>query len=189
MPTPDGFIPFAVPGYKDRTQLVDGLQLSARETGAELRTALIERVATVARENLSDRIAWMAAKSVARGIAKRELTKQLEQSAGLGGRILGDVFAVVSERADLRCWQTLPDSWQACRLFVPSGRHTLSLAALGGESRELGCFQLEPGETMLVFARTVGGRLYAHPIGGTRLGNLAPMTDAEAAASAPAQPR
>ena len=45
-----------------------------------------------------------------------------------------------------------------------------SLAAIGGESLELGDFEFERGETMFILARAIGPHLYAHVIGGKRLG-------------------
>jgi hypothetical protein len=174
LPLPDGFFKMAVPSYQKRPQPVPALRLVARDSGETVRTELIEDVAAVASENLEDRLAWMAAKSVARGLLKRELTKELEDEYDLAGRIAGELFLLLSERADLRCWLTLPDSWQACRLFVPPGVHRFALEALGGETRELGTFELDPGETMVVFARTVGPRLYAHPIGGRLVGEVEP---------------
>ena len=169
LPLPEGFFSMAVPDYRVRPQPVSGLSLTLPGSGQGVRTALVEQVSAVAEENLSDRIALITAKSVGRGILKRELTKQLEDQFDIGGRIAGDLFSIVSERADLRAWQTLPDAWHAARIFVPPGTHALELAALGGESRALGSYELEPGETMVVLARTVETRLYAHPIGGRPL--------------------
>ncbi len=169
VPTPDGVIPFAVPTYARRHQWVDGMRLRLA-SGETVRTDVLEDVSDVAEQNLADRLAWMAAKSAARGLLKRELTQKLEAELGLGGRALGEVFAIASERADLRGWQTLPDTWQACRMFVPPGAHRLTLEAVGGARSHLGTFALEEGETMLILARTVQGRLYAHAIGGQPLG-------------------
>ena len=166
LPTPDGIIPFAVPIYEQHPQPVNGLRL-ALGSGETVLTDMLEDVVSVAEQNLNDRIAWMAAKSAARGLVKREITKQMEDEWGTGGRILGDIFAIASEQADQRAWQTLPASWQACRMFVSPGAHVLRLEALGGECVELGSFQLQPGETMMILARTLEGRLYAHAIGGT----------------------
>jgi hypothetical protein len=173
LPTPDGVIPFTVPSYALRPQPVGALRL-ALGTGESVRTDELESVVDVAQENLSDRVAWMAAKSVARGVLKRELTKKLEEEWDVGGRVLGDVFAIVSERADLRAWQTLPAAWHACRLFVPPGTSELTLDALGGGSVHLGAFELEPGETLVILARSVQGRLYAHAIGGRPVAVLDP---------------
>jgi len=166
IPTHDGIIPISASRFAARTQPVSGLRLRALEAGAVVETAVVENVARVAAENLEDRLAWSVAKSVARGLLKRELTKQLDDQFGWEGRLAGDIFAVVSERADLRCWLTLPDTWQAGRLFVPPGVHTLTLEAVGGEEIPVGTFELDPGETMLIFARSLGTRVYAHAIGG-----------------------
>jgi len=166
VPTPDGLFQMAVPGYRTRPQAVEGLRLVELASGVALRTDVIESVSKVARENLEDRLAWIAAKSVARGLLKRELTKQLEHEYDAAGRIVGDLFTFLSERADLRAWLTLPDSFQACRMFVAPGVHGLRLEAIGGEGVDLGTFQLDPGETMIVFARTIGSRVHPSVIGG-----------------------
>lgn len=166
VPTPDGLFQMAVPGYAERLQPVSALRLAESASGQAVRTDLIESVSKVARENLEDRLLWVAAKSVARGLLKRELTKKLEQEYDAAGRVAGDLFAFLTERADLRSWLTLPDSYQACRMFVPPGRHGLTLEAVGGETLNLGTYDLEPGETMIIFARTLGTRLFAHTIGG-----------------------
>jgi hypothetical protein len=166
LPSPDGLIRMAVPGYVERPQPVSALRLCEAQGGTTVRTDVVERVTQIAKENLEDRLLWIGAKSIARGLLKRELTKQLEDEYDWGGRLAGDLFLLFTERADLRAWLTLPDSYQACRMFVPPGTRSLTLEALGGDSVELGSFELEPGETMVVFARTLGPRLYAHVIGG-----------------------
>jgi hypothetical protein len=165
LPTPDGVIPFAVPSYAERPQPVTGLRL-ALASGEGLLTDVLEDVVQVAEENMGDRIAWMAAKSAARGILKRELTKELNDELGVGGQLLGDIFAIATEQADQRAWQTLPASWQACRMFVAPGNHGLSLEAIGGQALDLGTFELAVGETLVILARTLDGRVYAHAIGG-----------------------
>jgi len=104
-----------------------------------------------------------------RTFLKRGLTRKLQKEHAWLGRIAGDVFTFLSEHADLRSWQTLPDTWQAARLFVEPGRHEIALDAIGGENLVLGTFELEPGETLVVLARTLGSRLYAYPIGGLRV--------------------
>lgn len=188
VPTPDGLIPFAMPQYFERPQPVTGLRLVERGTGASVLTDMLESVTDVAIENLSDRLLWITTKSVARGVLKRELTKQLEDEWGGFGRVLGDIFAVASERADLRSWQTLPDAWHACRLFVAPGVHDLVLEAVGGEAHELGAFELEPGETMVILARTVGTHTYAYAIGGRVVQPAGTTTTGAGSPPAPNQP-
>lgn len=174
IPTPDGLFQMAVPGYVERGQPVSTLRLIELASQQSVLTDLVEDVSKVARENLEDRLLWIGAKSAARGLLKRQLTKELEDKYQGAGRIAGDLFTLFTERADRRSWLTLPDSYQACRMFVPPGAHEFRLEAVGGEAVDLGAYELDPGETMLVFARTLGKRLFAHPIGGKRAEAPAP---------------
>jgi len=164
IPTPDGFLSWAVPTFQSRPQRVTDLILDAGPSS--VRTVVIEDVARVGDKNLEDRLAWLAAKSTVRTLIKREMREALRKEHGPLGALAGDLLNVLTERADLRAWRTLPDTWQAARLFVEPGVHELILEAVGGERASLGTFELEAGETMFVLARTLGPRLYAHPIGG-----------------------
>jgi hypothetical protein len=166
IPTGDGLLQWSVPQFVARPQPISALRLETAGGETALRTSVIEDVTTVSRENLADRIAWLAAKSAVRAVLKRELTQQLEDQFDVMGWIAGNLFTLASERADLRSWTTLPDTWQAGRAFVLPGVHELSLTAVGGDTAFLGAFELEPGETMFVLARTAGGRVYAHAVGG-----------------------
>ena len=166
LPTDDGLFQLAVPGYQSRANPVRSLRLVERETGTDVLTDVVEDVSAVAEANLGDRVAWTAAKSTLRGLAKRELTKKLEEEYDVGGRVLGDLFTLLTERADLRSWLTLPATWQAARIWVPAGPQDLVLEAQGGEGLYLGTYGLEPGEALFVIARSVGPRLHAHVLGG-----------------------
>ncbi len=163
----DGLIKVVAPTLQRRGQSVGNLRLVLKDGAGSLRTAVVEEVFDVAEENLNDRIVLVTAKSVARTFAKRELTKQLEDDHGILGRLVGDVFSSATERADLRFWQTLPDTYQAARMFVDPGEHGLELQAGPAGTASLGRFQLEPGETLVILARTVDYQLFANVIGGT----------------------
>jgi hypothetical protein len=178
IPIPDGFLSWAVPGYHDRPQPVPAFELSIAGAEKSIRTMVVEDIGRVATENLDDRIAWLAAKSAVRAVLKRELTKELKNEFGTWGEVIGDIFSVASERADLRCWLTLPNSWQVARAYVTPGRHELALSAIGGGSESLGAFELDKGEVMFIFARSVGTSLYAHPFGGRRVDAAAPAPPA-----------
>jgi hypothetical protein len=169
IPTPDGLLQWSVPDYESRPQPVADLVLDVAGGDRSVRTVVVEDVAAVATENLKDRIVWLAAKSAVRAFLKLELTKELDKQMGGLGTLVGIVFTAVTERADLRSWSTLPSTWQAARMFLPPGRHHLDLTAEGGERVSLGTYDLDPGETMFVFARTIGPRLFAHPVGGKRV--------------------
>jgi uncharacterized protein len=169
LPLPEGTVRWAVPEYVARPQAVTAIGLSVEDAAVGARTVVVEDVTRVAMKNLSDRIAWLAARSGVRAFLKYKLSEQLSDKYGGAGWLAGLAIAVATERADLRSWQTLPDTWQAARLFVPAGRHRLVLEAEGGERVELGEFELEAGETMFVLARTLGPRLFAYAVGGRHL--------------------
>jgi hypothetical protein len=81
-----------------------------------------------------------------------------------------DIFAIATERADLRAWRTLPADWQGARAFLtPEEPVCVAVGVSGGETVELGTFRLTRGETMFVLARSINGRVYAHAIGGERV--------------------
>lgn len=180
-PTPSGLVQLSVPAFVSRPQPVAALELRV-DDGAPLRTSVIESVSTVARENLRDRMAWLAVRTTLRAagklIATDALTDHLRRDHGEGaaalGWLAGSIFTAATERADTRAWVTLPDTWQAARLFVAPGEHELLLEAVGGETVRLGRFRVESGETLIVLARTLGTRLYPHAIGGERLDAPAP---------------
>ena len=166
LPTGSGLYRMAVPRYVTRNQPISELRLVDAGSGIGIRTERVEDVTAVALKNLEDRLAWLAIKSAGRGAAKLALTNYLEEEHGAWGWIGGTLFTLATERADLRAWMTLPDTWQACRLFVPAGTRTFTLEAVGGYALDLGTFQLEPEETMFVIVRTLGPDIYAHVVGG-----------------------
>lgn len=176
LPLAHGVGQISVPEFMGVPQPVSAVELRVSGASAPLRSSSIEDVTLAATENLNDRIGWLTARSLLRGTLKYEATRRLSRQLGDGGNnggalvglIVGSIFTIATERADLRSWQTLPDTWQAARMFVAPGSHELALDAIGGESSRLGTFELAPGETLFIVARTLGTRLYAHAIGGQR---------------------
>jgi hypothetical protein len=181
LPAPQGLLQFSVPVFVARPQAVSALELRV-DGGAALQTSVIENVGAVARENLNDRMAWLAMRSALRGALKYGITAvgsemakdKNNQGTGLAVLAAGVIFTAVTERADTRSWLTVPDSWQAARMFVAPGEHELVLDAVGGESKALGRVRIAPGETVFVLARTLGGALHVHRIGGESLDAPAP---------------
>jgi hypothetical protein len=168
IPTSDGLLQWSIPEFQPRPQPVSGVLLDVTGGDRRIRSVVVEEVGAVAQENLNDRMLWLAGRSAVRAMLKYQLQKQLEDSSDIGF-LAAILFTAVTERADLRAWSTLPDTWQAARVFLPPGTHELSLAADGGESVCLGSFEMVAGETMFVFARTIETRLFAHTVGGRRV--------------------
>ena len=156
---------WAVPSYVRRPQPIAALKLLEVRSGTRVESCLVEDLAAVAQENLDDRIGWLAAKSAVRAFLKRELTQHLAQNDNELGWLIGTLFTVATEQADLRAWQTLPNTWQAAHVFVEPGIHELDLSA-GAANAKLGSYELQAGETLFVFARTLADGLHAYVIGG-----------------------
>ena len=166
IPTGEGILQWSVPSYETRPQPLPNVTLRLDNGGGAVESVVIEDVARVSKENLDDRLAWLIAKSTVRAFLKRELTQQLAKNDNSGlGWLIGTIFTVATEQADLRAWQTLPNTWQAARAFVEPGAHAIDLSA-GSVSAKLGTYELQAGETLFVFARTLDDQLHAYAIGG-----------------------
>jgi hypothetical protein len=184
LPTPAGVVAWAVPNYVARPQPVEALELDLGPGRPRVRTVVIESIAEVAERNLQDRLALLATKSAVRAGSRTVLAKNLRDSDNYGAALAVDLFSLFAERADLRSWLTLPDNWSAAQVFLPAGVHRLTLTALGGDRRELGQFEFEPGETVFVLARTVDRSLFAHVVGGRPLDDRSPAPSAPAPSAA-----
>ncbi len=177
--TPDGSISIALPHYQRQPQPVQHLEMTV--SGVAVRSAELEAVHALAQESLADRIAWMAARNLVRTVAKQQLRKALaDQARSDGGDgaaaavgLLGDILSIATERADLRCWSTLPDSWQVAITHAAPGVHPLALSIPGGVTADLGTLRLEAGETVFVLARTLGRDLHARRVGGLEVASAA----------------
>ncbi|MDF1837176.1 MAG: hypothetical protein P1V35_04855 [Planctomycetota bacterium] len=167
VPTGDGIFSWAVPSFSRQQNFDTSLEISTDDLAAS--SVIVEDVNGVATKNLDDRIAMLSVKSAVRGALKVKLTRELEKKHGSVGFLAGQLFSMATERADLRSWLTLPSTWQAARLYPQPGITTIRLRAVGGESIELGTFDLAPGETIFVLARNLGPRLHAHVLGGSQV--------------------
>jgi hypothetical protein len=176
--TRDGLLVWAVPQIWPRSNPVGHVVLEANNLGEQVQSVVIEDVGRIRAKNLADRMALLATRSTVRNFLKRELRKEMEEKHGLWAALAADIFTSVSERADLRTWSTLPDSWQAARMFLPPGVHELTVTAQGGESVPLGVFELEPGETMFLMARTLRRRLHVQVVGGNPIHTNQPTATA-----------
>lgn len=169
IPTGEGVISWAVPQFVGRPQPVSHLQITGGGLPGPVPTVVVENVTHTAIENLDDRMFWLASRSAIRAALKYQLTRYLSDEWGSWGVLVGSLFSILTERADLRCWHTLPDTWQAARLSVRPGVIRLRIDAVGGDTHELAPLEVNPGETVFVFARSAGTRLFTNVVGGRRV--------------------
>lgn len=151
-----------------KTQVpVDTLSLTP-ERGAPVivRTELVQNVTALADKALSERIAGIAVKAVARAAFKYSVAEGATRGAqhavggdagpwvGLAVGLLTKGFAVASEESDKRSWRTLPDEIHLARTWVSPGDYRVGTAANGtGASTKM--LSLRAGETAVVIQRVM----------------------------------
>ena len=105
---------------------ITGRVVAARITGGGA------EVASVPADDLSRRAAatfeaergQILFKTLLRALVKYAATRTAEHENETAGLIV-NLLGVLSERADTRCWLTLPDRLSVARLRLPAGRHEL----------------------------------------------------------------
>ena len=140
-------------------------------TRVTLSTELVHNVTAVAEKALSERMAGITVKALARAATKFALaegtTRAAQQAAGKDagpwvGLLVGLLtkgLAVVSEEADKRSWQTLPDEIHLARVWVPPGRYQVQTSAGGFHDplkpEAMRTLSLGPGETAVLLQRVM----------------------------------
>lgn len=160
LPLPGGsFTSFAFPEYRQRIypqrQGVFCAQDSERKEFCAS-TELAENIGGIARKNLENRKARIIAKSLLRSGGRYLLIKSQEQrirdkhgdEAAAWFRFVADLFGIYLERADLRSWQTLPDTISVSRLSLNSGTYDFF-----ADKKNIGHMDLEAGQIKFLYSR------------------------------------
>lgn len=133
VPTIHGYFSVAFPTYRPEDfqapsalKVVAGDQVVATEV-------LVDVGATAARA-LKEEVPGMLARQTLRAATKYSAQKQANDNLGLFGALVTQVYNLVSERADLRSWLTLPAHGLATRLELPAGVHVLQLSGSGADA-------------------------------------------------------
>lgn len=107
------------------------------------KTSLLVDVNTLNQADLSRDYALIFTRMVTRVVTKAVLRGALQESGGQVAGLMGSIYNMVSERADLRSWTTLPSNIQFAFIEIPVGRVKLELDLRGQvEARTL---DLQPG--------------------------------------------
>ncbi|MDD3234380.1 MAG: hypothetical protein WC583_02355 [Candidatus Omnitrophota bacterium] len=171
VPLPDGYVlSLAFPSYERRPNQVKASSLRARSASGQLYAAEsepVEDICAIAEQNLDNRRVRVIAKMLVTAGGKYALEKAAErrieetrgENTAIGFRILSSLYNIFSNRADLRCWQTLPAEIRAARLLLEPGVYDIFVeTSEGGASRlggiELGRFNLSPGEKKFLVVST-----------------------------------
>jgi hypothetical protein len=141
-------------------------------TRVTVNTELVHNVTALAEKALSERMAGITVKALARAATKFALAEGAMRGAqqaagkdagpwvGLLVGLLAKGLAVASEEADKRSWQTLPDEIHLARVWVPPGRYQVQ-SRLGDWSHDplqpevMRTLSLGPGETAVLIQRVM----------------------------------
>ncbi|HKR80284.1 MAG TPA: hypothetical protein VJR69_11335, partial [Nitrospira sp.] len=131
-----------------------------------VRTELAQSVTALADKALSERMAGIAVKAVARAAFKYSVAEgatrgsqhavggDLGPLVGLAVGLLTKGYAVASEESDKRSWRTLPDEIHLARVWVSPGSYRVE-AQTGATATTTKSLALRAGDTAVVIQRVV----------------------------------
>lgn len=108
-------------------------------------------------KNLKEQLSALITRQILRGIAKNELQAQSGQQMGGAAQLIANIYNIVSERADLRSWLTIPNTGQALRMNLKAGKRELTLRA--PNTMEKLALEIKAGRTVFVRVIHVDNRL------------------------------
>lgn len=167
---PDGyFARIALPKFQAVPHRIAYAELEA--ASAESRTEVMEPVTTIALKNFKKQQPGLTARAIARAVVKYGATKGTQKAvegsgndknrklAGAAVGLLGNIASAASEAADLRSWTCLPSDIGVTRMWVPPGKHTVTVTFHGRGGGQIGrtverTVDLKNGEHRIISLRT-----------------------------------
>lgn len=136
----------AFPKYVERPSVYNSATLKVN--GETHKLELLQDVNKIAFKSLDDRMLTELGKSLLRFASKKALEAQIRKQNQTVGALAG-IFNAVSETADTRNWQTLPQSISYARVVLPVGNHQVQMqteSTSGAKSSNL-TFAIQKGKT------------------------------------------
>lgn len=99
---------------------------------------LVQDMNTIAHHTLEDRRGRIFAKSVARLVVKDQLRQQANKEFGPVAGLLVGVAGFVSETGDTRSWGLLPAAYELSEIYLPPGRHDITIRQDGVSAQRQG---------------------------------------------------
>lgn len=148
----DQLIRIAMPSYPKAVRKVGNATINIGKQG--IRTAEIESIDTLAREDLDAEYPAILAATTARAVIKYEAVKNAEKKDPLAG-LLMNVATVLSESSDVRSWNMLPASIQYA--YVSTNEENISIRARKLANRKI---QLTAGSKHVILTSSISGKLF-----------------------------
>jgi hypothetical protein len=156
-----GWTAIALPVYEGPWEVAHPLAVEV-EGGPGKDTALVCDLSALSARALRERMPAILTRQILRATAKA-MAPQLARNGGNQDAlvIIMSLYAMITERADLRSWNTLPQNAQVMRMGIVPGRHVLTLTHRGTGARAVCEVEVRPGGRTFVKAVRTGGRLSA----------------------------
>lgn len=171
VPTLEGHVlKVAFPIYRSRIYGINASRLLAKNAAGKIfgaSTDLVQDIGAIARKDLERKKLRFIAKSAMRTTGKFLVLKNQEKSIkkNQGGaaadwfQFFGTLYSLISERADLRSWQTLPDQIRMARLILEPGEYECKLENFNESGSNSGEFDFKkilllPGQKIFLFIQT-----------------------------------
>ena len=123
----------AIPTIDSNRPLLSGIEVAAG--AVKTRGVLVGDVENIAIETFNAQRTGILLRTLVRAVGKYLLYRKAnKENEALG--LLVNLAGVVTEQADTRSWQTLPNQIFMVRMLLPAGTHTLNLSFLG-ENRQV----------------------------------------------------
>ena len=122
----------AIPTIDSHRPLLSGIEVVVGDV--KMRGMLVEDVENIAIETLNAQRTGILLRTLVRAVGKYLIYRKAnKENEALG--LLVNLAGVVTEQADTRSWQTLPNQIFMVRMPLPAGMHTLNLSFLGEDGR------------------------------------------------------
>lgn len=125
-----------------------------KKTHVSVTTSSIYSIQDIAIKALNADFGRLLGSRVAGVAAKAVVADQIRQKDELLGAVAW-IAMNVSDRADLRQWSTLPESFQIARASVPAGKYSVSLAAAGSSLNKKIDVEVKPDRKAFVVWRVI----------------------------------
>jgi hypothetical protein len=127
----NNYIKVSFPKYRDIKNRIYSFNVSCNNKN--IQSALVQDVGSIAKKILDDKIGKIYAKTLARAavkyvIGKSASAKIAEKSGNAWGTLTQvgfNLYSSLSEKADRRAWNTLPDTVLMARFYLPKGNNTV----------------------------------------------------------------
>ena len=115
----------AIPAYRSNRPSLVGIDADTAYGGAS--GVLVEDIETAALKTFESELPTIMLRTVVRGVLKYLGFRRANQEGKTVGRLV-NLLNVVTESADTRSWQTLPNQIFLVRMRLPAGTHNITLS-------------------------------------------------------------